>query len=227
MAALAHETGALFALDAAQTAGAIPVDIAAALGVDVLCFAGHKSLLGPQGTGGFIVVEGIEIAPLLEGSTGVYSFDERQPREMPESLEVGTLNAHGLAGFVVGVAYAQCTGVVEHASYVEALTRRFEEGLCACEGVTAYGCHAGVARTGIVVFNIAGMDPLLVSARLSESCGICARPGAHCAPLMHKALGTQSTGAVRFGFSRFNTPDEIDVGIVTVYEFAQAAANPV
>lgn len=220
MARLAHEAGALFVLDCAQTAGAIPVDMAA-LGADVLCFTGHKSLLGPQGTGGLIAKPGVEIAPLLEGGTGIRSFEERQPREMPESLEAGTLNAHGLAGLAAGIAYLQRTGVAEHAAYVEGLTRRFEEGVLSCPGVVVYGGHAGVERTGIVALNVADADPALVSSRLSEKYGICTRPGAHCAPLMHKALGTQDRGAVRFSFSHFNTPEEIDTGVAAIREIAQ------
>ena len=222
MARLAHEAGALFVLDAAQTAGAIPLDMAG-LGADVVCFTGHKSLLGPQGTGGLIVAERVEVAPLLEGGTGIHSFDERQPTSMPESLEAGTLNAHGLAGLAAGIAYLQRTGVAGHAAYVAGLTERFERGVLACPGVTVYGGHAGVARTGVVALNVGQLDAALVSERLSSRYGMCTRPGAHCAPLMHKALGTAERGAVRFSFSHFNTQDEIDAGIAAVAEIAAEA----
>ncbi len=223
MARLAHGAGALFVLDAAQTAGAVPLDMAA-LEADVVCFTGHKSLLGPQGTGGLIAAPGVEIAPLLEGGTGVRSFDERQPHEMPEGLEAGTLNAHGLAGLAAGVAYLRRTGVAGHASYVAGLTGRFEEGVLACPGVVVYGGHAGVARTGVVALNVGTLDAAAVSARLSADYGICTRPGAHCAPLMHAALGTADRGAVRFSFSHFNTPAEVDAGIAAIREIAQEAA---
>ncbi|WP_418256556.1 aminotransferase class V-fold PLP-dependent enzyme, partial [Gordonibacter urolithinfaciens] len=106
MARLAHEAGALFVLDAAQTAGALPMDMGA-LGADVVCFTGHKSLYGPQGTGGLAVAEGVDVPPLLEGGSGTHSFDERHPRFMPEALEAGTVNAHGLAGLAAGVAYLE------------------------------------------------------------------------------------------------------------------------
>lgn len=221
MARMAHDAGALFVLDAAQTAGAIPLDMTE-LGVDVLCFTGHKSLLGPQGTGGLIVAEGVEVAPLLEGGTGVHSFDERQPRSMPESLEAGTLNAHGLAGLAAGVAYLKRSGVAEHAAYVAELTDRFEKGVLACPGVTVYGGHAGVGRTGVVALNVGDVDAAEVSAQLSSRYGICTRPGAHCAPLMHKALGTEKRGSVRFSFSHFNIIEEIDAGIAAVAEIARA-----
>lgn len=221
MATLAHEAGALFVLDAAQTAGAIPLDMAA-LGADVLCFTGHKSLLGPQGTGGLIAAPGVEIPALLEGGTGIHSFDERQPAGMPDSLEAGTLNAHGLAGLAAGVTYLQRTGVAEHAAYVADLTKRFEEGALACPGVVVYGGHAGVARTGVVALNIGTLDSAIVSARLSGDYGICTRPGAHCAPLMHKALGTVDRGVVRFSFSHFNTPEEIESGLAAISEISRS-----
>ena len=224
MARVAHEAGALLVLDAAQTAGALPLDMAA-LGADVVCFTGHKSLLGPQGTGGIVVREGLEVAPLLEGGTGVHSFDERQPAAMPEHLEAGTLNAHGLAGLAAGVAYLRRTGVAGHAAYVAELTRRFEEGVLACLGVVVYGGHAGVARTGVVALNVGEEDAALVADRLSSRYGICTRPGAHCAPLMHKALGTEARGAVRFSFSHFNTVEEIDAGVAAVADIARAAAG--
>lgn len=223
MARMAHDVGALFVLDAAQTAGAIPLDMAA-LGVDVLCFTGHKSLLGPQGTGGLIAAEGVEVAPLLEGGSGVHSFDERQPRTMPEGLEAGTLNAHGLAGLAAGVNYLLRTGVAGHAAYVAGLTRRFEEGARALPGVVVYGGHAGVGRTGVVALNVGDADPALVADRLSARYGICTRAGAHCAPLMHRALGTQGTGAVRFSFSHFNTQDEIEAGLAALAEIAADVA---
>ena len=224
MARMAHEAGALFVLDAAQTAGAIPLSMAE-VGCDVLCFTGHKSLLGPQGTGGMIVAEGLEVPPLLEGGTGVRSYDERQPHAMPESLEAGTLNAHGLAGLAAGVDYLLRTGVATHAKHVEELTRRFEEGVRAVPGVRVLGGHGGVGRTGVVALNIGDVDSARVADRLSEHYGICTRAGAHCAPLMHKALGTQGQGAVRFSFSHFTTPEEIDTGVAAVTEMAREVAG--
>ena len=223
MARMAHEAGALFVLDAAQTAGAIPLSMEQ-IGCDILCFTGHKSLLGPQGTGGLIAAEGVEVPPLLEGGTGVHSYDERQPQTMPESLEAGTLNAHGLAGLAAGVDYLLRTGVAEHARFVAGLTARFEEGVAQAPGVRMHGGHAGVGRTGVVALNIGAVDSAAVADRLSEHYGICTRSGAHCAPLMHKALGTQEQGAVRFSFSHFNTPEEIDAGIAAVTEMAREVA---
>lgn len=208
MARAAHEAGALFVLDAAQTAGTYPVDMAA-LGVDVLCFTGHKSLLGPQGTGGLCAAEGVEVPALLEGGSGSRSFDERHPSFMPDALEAGTLNAHGLAGLAAGLSYIEERGVARIAAEVSALTHRFEDHVRAIEGVRVLGGGEG-ARCGIVALNVRDADSGAVADRLAQEFGICTRAGAHCAPLMHKALGTERQGAVRFSFSHLNTAREVD-----------------
>lgn len=212
MATLAHAAGALFVLDAAQTAGTLPLDMAA-LGADVVCFTGHKGLYGPQGTGGLAVAEGVEIPPLLEGGSGTHSFEERHPRFMPEALEAGTLNAHGLAGLAAGVAYLERAGVSNIAAYLRGLTERFESGAAAIPGVRVLGGHGGIDRCAIVAVEVAGADSSLMADHLSSDFGICTRAGAHCAPLMHRALGTEKRGAARFSFSSFTTEDEIDEGL--------------
>lgn len=222
MAALAHEAGALFVLDAAQTAGALPLDMGA-LGADVVCFTGHKSLYGPQGTGGLAVAEGVDIPPLLEGGSGTHSFDERHPRFMPEALEAGTLNAHGLAGLAAGVAYLEREGVDNVAARLRTLTERFEAGALAVGGVRVLGGHGGIDRCGIVAVDVAGADSALVADRLANEFGICTRAGAHCAPLMHRALGTEERGAVRFSFSSFTTTEEIDEGLAALEAVARDA----
>lgn len=208
MARMAHQAGALFVLDAAQTAGSMPVDMGA-LGVDVLCFTGHKSLLGPQGTGGLCVAEGVEVKPLLEGGSGTHSFDERHPRFMPESLEAGTLNAHGLAGLAAGVAWIEERGVGAVHGEVSRLVERFRSAAVEIPGVKVYG-GGGVDSCGIVALNVGDLDSALVADSLARDWGICTRAGAHCAPLMHRALGTEEQGAVRFSFSVFNTEEEAD-----------------
>lgn len=223
MTRVAHEAGALFVLDAAQTAGAIPVDMGV-LGVDVLCFTGHKALLGPQGTGGMCVAQGVEVPRLLEGGSGIRSYEERQPSVMPERLEAGTLNAHGLAGLAAGVGFLLGIGLGAVDAHVQALTERFEAGVRNLPGVRVYGGHGGVGHTGIVALNVGNVDSSIVSDLLSRRWDICTRPGAHCAPLMHRALGTEHQGAVRFSFSYFNTVEEIDAGIAAVAETARAVA---
>jgi cysteine desulfurase family protein len=219
MARIAHSHNALFCVDAAQTAGVIDVDMARD-GIDILCFTGHKSLYGPQGTGGLALADGIEIPPLVVGGSGVHSFDRTQPSFMPEALEAGTLNAHGIAGLDAGVRYLLDTGTANVRATVDRLTEQFEKGVSAIEGVTVYGGHAGIARCGIVALNIGDLDSAAVSARLNDEFDICTRPGAHCAPLMHEALGTGERGAVRFSFSHFNTNEEVSRGISAVRSIA-------
>ena len=219
MADAAHDAGALFVLDAAQTAGAWPLDMAA-LGVDVVCFTGHKSLYGPQGTGGLAVREGLDVAPLLEGGSGVRSFEERHPRVMPEALEAGTANAHGAAGLAAGVEHVLATGVPAIAARAGALVDQFERGVACIPGVRIYGGHASAGRTGVVAFNLGGADSGEVAARLWQDFAICVRPGAHCAPLMHEALGTVEQGIVRASFCDFNTEAEVDEAISAIRQIA-------
>ena len=215
---------ARFVLDAAQSAGALPVDMAA-LGVDALCFTGHKALLGPQGTGGLCAADGLEVAPLLEGGTGTHSYELRQPLAMPDALEAGTLNAHGLAGLAAGVGYLLREGVDALAARTRGLAERFDAGVRGLPGVRVYGRRDAAARGGIVALNVGDADSATVSDLLARAFGICTRPGAHCAPLMHRALGTERQGAVRFSFSPFNTEDEVDAGIEALARIAAELAR--
>lgn len=219
MARIAHSHGALLVVDAAQTAGARPLDMAAA-GIDVLCFTGHKSLYGPQGTGGLCVAEGVEIPPFKVGGTGVHSYDRKHPTAMPESLEAGTINAHGIAGLGAGVVYVTGRGVEHIQRDLALLAGAFEERVRAIEGVKMYGGHGGMDRCGIVALNVRDYDSGTVADALSARYGICTRAGAHCAPLMHKALGTESQGAVRFSFSTFNTMADVDAAAAALAELA-------
>jgi len=219
MACIAHSHGALLVLDTAQTAGLLPLDMARQ-GIDLLCFTGHKGLYGPQGTGGLCVAEGVEVPPFKEGGTGIHSYDRRQPTRMPESLEAGTLNAHGIAGLGAGVAYLQARGIDTVYAETRALTERFAAGVRAIPGVTIYGGGASQTHCGIVALNIDGVDAGAVADALSTEYDIATRAGAHCAPLMHEALGTQDRGSVRFSFSHFNTFDEVDTAISAVAALA-------
>ena len=220
MAHMAHEAGALFVLDAAQSAGALPVDMSA-LGVDVLCFTGHKSLFGPQGTGGLCVADGVDIPPFVEGGSGVHSYDERHPRFMPEALEAGTVNAHGLAGLAAGVAFLQDVGVEQVHAHVSRLADVFEAGARDVPGVRILGGRGGVDRSGIVALNVGDADSAQVADRLAQEFDICVRAGAHCAPLMHRALGTERQGAVRFSFSWFNTAAEVEAAVQALASVAR------
>ena len=220
---IAHAHGALLVADAAQTAGTRVVDMEA-LGVDVLCFTGHKGLMGPQGTGGLCIREGVEIAPFKVGGTGVQTYLPSQPEQYPTRLEAGTLNGHGIAGLSAAVDYLNEVGLdAIHAKEI-ALMRRFYEGVREIDGVTVYGDFSG-DRAAIVALNIRDYDSGEVSDTLSEEHGIATRSGAHCAPRMHEALGTKERGAVRFSFSWFNTDSEIDAAIAAVRELTADGAE--
>lgn len=217
MAKIAHEHGALFVIDAAQTAGNTPIDMQA-MGIDIVTFTGHKSLYGPQGTGGLCLAPGIELPSYKEGGSGTHSYEERQPEFMPEHLEAGTQNGHGIAGLAAGLAYIEEHGVENLGAANAALAKRFEEGVKDLPGVRIYGRKGSFGNTGIVALNVGDLDSGAISDQLSQGWEICTRPGAHCAPLMHESLGTVSQGAVRFSFSHFNTEEEVDVAIEAMRE---------
>lgn len=220
IAEIAHEHGALLIVDASQTTGTVPIDMTA-LEVDVLCFTGHKGLMGPQGTGGLCIRPGVDIRPLLRGGSGVHSFDRHQPEVYPTRLEAGTLNSHGIAGLDAAADYLLEVGVEAIHQKEQALMRRFYEGVRHIDGVTVYGDFSPSQRAAIVALNIRDYDSAEISDVLSADYGIATRPGAHCAPRMHEALGTIQQGAVRFSFSVFNTEEEIDAAIAAVTELAQ------
>lgn len=219
IADIAHRTGALLIVDAAQTAGSIPIDVQE-MSIDVLCFTGHKSLLGPQGTGGIYVREGLSIPSLLVGGSGVHSFDKQQPTDMPTVLEAGTANGHGIAGLEAAVDFLLETGVERIHARENALMRRFIAGVRDIPLVKLYGDMNAPLRAPIVTLNIGGTDAAVVSDVLWEDYEICVRAGAHCAPLMHEHFGTAEQGAVRFSFSYRNTEAEIDRAIQAVREIA-------
>ncbi len=217
---MARRRGALLIVDASQTAGALPIDMEA-MGIDVLCFTGHKGLMGPQGTGGLCVRPGVEIEPWKVGGSGVHSYDRHQPREYPTRLEAGTLNGHGIAGLSAALDFLQEVGVETIEAKERALMDRFYQAVSAMDGVTVYGDFSQARRSAIVALNIRDYDSAAVSDELSETYGIATRPGAHCAPRMHQALGTTDRGAVRFSFSWFNTEDEVDEAIRAVGQLAE------
>lgn len=219
IADLAHQNGALFVLDAAQTAGHTDIN-AEELGLDALCFTGHKGLFGPQGTGGIYVRPGLEIRPLLAGGTGVQSYNPHQPPEMPTVLEAGTLNGPGIAGLEAGMRFVLEQGAETIGKRIAQLADRFLAGVREIPGVVLYGDFSG-PRTGVVSLNLDPFDAAAVSDALYENDGIATRAGAHCAPLMHTALGTKERGTVRFSFSWFNTEAEVDGAVQALKELSR------
>ena len=218
VSAVAKAHDVLLIVDAAQTAGAYPIDMTAP-GIDVLCFTGHKGLMGPQGTGGLCVREGLTLRHWKVGGSGVQSYSRTHPTQMPTCLEAGTLNGHGIAGLSAALDFIAEVGVDAIHDRETALMRRFYEGVKEVPGITVYGDFSR-QRMAIVTLNIGDYESGAVSDALSEEYGIATRPGAHCAPRMHQALGTEQQGAVRFSFSWFNTEQEIDAAIQAVRELA-------
>lgn len=203
----------IFIVDASQTAGSFKIDMKE-MSIDVLCFTGHKSLLGPQGTGGLCVSEKIEIKPFIVGGTGVQTYNEYQPDEMPTRLEAGTLNTHGIAGLIAGIEYINDNGMENLTRKSQELAKYFYESIKNFPGIKLYGDYSDhYLRSPIVTFNIMDSDSSEISMILSDEYGISTRPGAHCAPLLHKSFGTVDQGMVRFSFSHSNTKEEIEVAI--------------
>lgn len=212
---IAKKHGLIFVVDASQTAGVFPIDVKE-LNIDILCFTGHKGLLGPQGTGGMYVRDGVEVKPYLSGGTGVQTYNEHQPAEMPTRLEAGTLNGHGLAGLDAAIDYINEFGMQAIHDKEMSLMWRFYNGVKDIEGVKIYGDFDVKDRCPIVSINLSDYESGAVSDELANRFEIATRPGGHCAPLMHKALGTVDQGAVRFSFSHFNTEEEVDTAINAV-----------
>ena len=217
---IAHKNGLLLVVDSSQSAGVLPIDMEA-MHISVLCFTGHKGLMGPQGTGGLCVAKDVNIRPFKVGGSGVQSYSRSHPTGMPTRLEAGTLNGHGIAGLGAGVEFLLETGVETIHAREAALARQFYEGVKDIPGITLYGDFSHWNRTAVVTLNIGDYDSGEVSDALWEDYEIATRPGAHCAPLMHMALGTVEQGAVRFSFSWFNTEEEVDAAINAIKELAQ------
>lgn len=217
---IARRNALTFIVDASQTAGIFDIDVQS-MCIDILCFTGHKSMLGPQGTGGIYVREGISVRPLKSGGSGIKSYEKKHPQEMPTALESGTLNGHGLAGLGAAVSYLNRVGLVSIREKEQSLMARFYNGVKEIPGVRIYGDFRSMNRCPIVCLNIRDYDSSEVGDALFMDYGIATRSGAHCAPLMHQALRTAHQGAVRFSFSHYNTEEEIDTGIRAVRELAK------
>jgi cysteine desulfurase family protein len=219
LAEIAQAHGLLFMLDAAQTAGYLPLDMQT-LPVDLLAFPGHKGLLGPMGTGGLYVGERAEVRSFREGGSGVASEAPEQPLQFPHRLEAGTNNVVGVAGLAAGVQFVRQTGVEVISGHERALAERLWRGLEELPGVRLYGPAKASDRVGIVSFTLEGWEPTDVAAVLDSSFDIAVRPGLHCAPLAHRTLGTFPHGTIRFSCGWFNTTEDIDAALKAVGEIA-------
>ncbi|ANA40185.1 MULTISPECIES: aminotransferase class V-fold PLP-dependent enzyme [Geobacter] len=201
--------GALLLVDAAQSAGMIPLD-APAIGIDLLAAPGHKGLLGPQGTGILYVAEGTELTPLMVGGTGIHSSDEEQPDAMPERYESGTLNTPGIAGLGAGVAFIARTGLSAIREREASLVRQILEGLAGMRRVTVHGPAADEPRGSVISFSAADMDPQSIGFRLDRDHDISVRVGLHCAPSAHRTIGTYPAGTVRVSPGFFTTDNDVE-----------------
>ncbi|MDO5417554.1 MAG: aminotransferase class V-fold PLP-dependent enzyme, partial [Lachnospiraceae bacterium] len=219
-----REAGAIFIVDASQTAGAFPISMKKDF-IDILCFTGHKGLFGPQGTGGMCVRKGLVLEPLITGGSGIQTFSRTHPAQMPTALEAGTLNGHGIAGLRAGLKWIESHGGTEGIMQKEkSLAKAFYQQVKEIPGIRFYGDYASYEddwepldseqtalreRAAMVTLNLGDEDSADVCDWLAQEHEIYTRAGGHCAPLMHEALGTVEQGAVRFSFSCFNTMEQV------------------
>ena len=217
---IAKEHNLLFIVDASQSAGCIEINMET-MNIDILCFTGHKGLLGPQGTGGLCIHESVEIRPCKHGGSGIHSYEKGQPQAYPTRLEAGTLNSHGIAGLCAAINYINTITIPVIAKKEQELLWHFYKGICNIPEIHIYGDFDTKERAAILSLNIEGYDSGTVSDLLSQEYDIATRPGAHCAPRMHQALGTTETGAVRFSFSSFNTMEEVETAIQALKELVE------
>jgi cysteine desulfurase family protein len=215
-----------YCVDAAQTAGALPIDVEA-MNIDLLAFTGHKSLYGPQGTGGLYIRKGLEkkIKPLMQGGTGSRSEFQEQPDFMPDKYESGTPNTVGIAGLGAGARFCLAQAVAQIRAKEEGLTRILIEGLGSIPGVLVHGCGDAKRQVAICSFTIQDLSPSEITMELDEEFGIMSRPGLHCAPIAHQTIGTFPQGTVRFSAGYFTTEDEIKSAVAAVHKIAAESSQ--
>ena len=218
IAAIAHRKEVPVMVDAAQTAGTYPVSIRDTE-VDFLAFTGHKGLMGPMGTGGFYIRDGITLKTLKEGGTGTLSKSAFQPESVPDRYEAGTMNMGGIAGLHAALGFLLAKGVDSIHEHESRLVESMMESLSMIDGVEIYGPERGQDRLGLLSFNIKGADPYDVASFLEEQSGIMVRAGLHCAPCAHRVLGTIDRGCVRAGAGIFNSMQDIEKTVETVEAF--------
>ena len=218
---IARDNGIPLCIDAAQSAGAYPIDVKK-MNVDLLAFTGHKSLCGPQGTGGLYIREGLEerLEPLMRGGTGSRSEFQEQPDFIPDKYESGTPNTVGLAGLGAGVRFCLAQGVARIRQKEQQMTQQLIDGLQSIPGVCLYGCGDAERQVAICSFAIIGLSPSEITMELDEEFAIMSRPGLHCAPAAHQTIGTFPQGTVRLSAGYFTTEDDITFALEAVGKIA-------
>jgi len=224
LAVMARDRGVPYLVDASQTAGAVPIDVAQ-LGLDMLAVPGHKGLLGPTGTGALYIADHVTLQPIMRGGTGSRSDLDIQPDFMPDMYESGTLNVAGLAGLAAGIRHLIDVGVESVQAHERQLVGRFLDGAAVIDGVIVHGPSDRDARCGVLSFNVDGMPPSDVGAVLDREYGVLSRVGLHCAPGAHRTIGTFPMGSVRFGFGPSNTPAEVDHALGAIEDIASWASG--
>ncbi|MDD5127986.1 MAG: aminotransferase class V-fold PLP-dependent enzyme [Dehalococcoidales bacterium] len=224
IAAIAHQAGALLLVDAAQTAGILPIDMPP-LGIDLLAFTGHKELLGPPGIGGLVIADGMDAAriePLIRGGTGSRSESEEQPEDLPDKFESGTANLPGIAGLGAGLQWLteRCPG--EAREHLKKLGKALIEGLSVIPAVKIYGTRDPEHMVSVVSFTVAGKRVSEIGLRLDEEYGVLSRVGLHCAPAAHKTVGSFPQGTVRLSPGVFTTMDNIQETLKAVSEVVRS-----
>ncbi len=219
MGEFCRRRGVPLLVDAAQSAGARPLDVQA-MNISLCAMPGHKGLFGPPGTGALYLEAGIELHPLKEGGTGSGSEHDEQPTGMPDRYESGTLNSVGIVGVGAGVEWILETGQETISRKEEALTAALWEGLSGIPGVTLYGPPPTVDRGAVVSLTLEGWDPAEAGQVLDQSFGVQCRPGLHCSPWAHRALGTFPTGTIRLSPGFFNTESEIEDVVRAIREMS-------
>lgn len=217
---IAQAAGLTFMVDAAQTAGVLPIDVAADK-IHILAFTGHKGLLGPQGTGGIYIAPDVKIRPLKEGGTGSLSEYLEQPDLMPDLLESGTLNSPGIAGLGAGVKFIFDQGIERIRSHEQNLTKQLIDGLGQIKGIKTYGPNDSRKQTAVVSLNLEGMDCGELSSSLDYEFGIITRSGLHCTPLAHQTIGTLQSGSCRLSPGYFTGPEDVDYVLQAIEQIAK------
>lgn len=217
LAGIAREAGALFLLDAAQSAGSVPIDVLKT-GIDLLAAPGHKGLFGPQGTGFLYAASSVPLRPLLAGGTGSSSTSEEQPDMMPEGFEAGTHNLPGIAGLKAGVEFVLEQGADVIGKAEQILVASASQKLARIEGVTLCGPIDAADHGGVLSFTVEGIDPATLAFMFDQRFDIAVRAGLHCAPHAHRTIGTFPDGTLRISPGWFTTSEEIAIFCDAVVE---------